>query len=273
MASKKSLLQEELGRVDYKDQSNNAKSSLRFAFALTLASLTLTLATIGVLLYRNNYIHLAVAEPLVEQTILADGPMACVPCLMLLRDLSRDAAQDPLVGKLSRKTENGSEICCAYTSDQMSVMFEAVCEFKAEDDRVFKVEHHRGVKVRKTSLEILHGGLYYVYASFQFRPQSLRPCREFKYKTFAAYVMRVATNQWYESDTLLKATYTCCDACINNQETRFVGGLFILNPGDNIQVKVMGFELIYFNAYSSFAGLAMLGSIPQSVLNNQSMAK
>ncbi|GFR67582.1 tumor necrosis factor ligand superfamily member 10 [Elysia marginata] len=60
-----------------------------------------------------------------------------------------------------------------------------LCEFKADDPR-YGVEHHRGVDVLKRGMRIRHGGLYYIYTSIYFRPQSVRPCGEFKYQVWLA---------------------------------------------------------------------------------------
>ncbi|GFO48327.1 tumor necrosis factor ligand superfamily member 6 [Plakobranchus ocellatus] len=312
MASKKVLIDEgEAGGTIYKDQGRNARSTLRCALAMTSASFAMSIFTFAVLIlfYELNYAPVAESD----QIILANHPAACLPCLKLLRDLSRDALQDPLLQKLDRKIVNNEEICCAYTSDQMSVMFQSAmklssnaqvlpqynvsdfkfspvsahkriipkkkneddsqfnsqsqaCEFEPDDPR-YGVEHHRGVEISKTGLKILYGGLYYVYTSIQFRSRSPRPCQEFPYKASASYVMRYNANQ-RGLDPLLKASYTCCETCTSVQETRFVGGLFVLNPGDEIQVSVSGYELVAFNAYSSFLGLVMLGGGPLLAQSN-----
>ena len=36
--------------------------------------------------------------------------------------------------------------------------------------------------------------------------------------------------------------------------------MFVLEAGDVIRVKVTGFELVYFQPHTTFAGLAMLGN-------------
>ncbi|RUS85719.1 hypothetical protein EGW08_006513, partial [Elysia chlorotica] len=55
-----------------------------------------------------------------------------------------------------------------------------VCLFKPDDPR-YDLEHHRGVEVLERGLRVQHSGLYYVYTSILFRPQSVHPCREFSH--------------------------------------------------------------------------------------------
>ncbi|RUS85889.1 hypothetical protein EGW08_006373 [Elysia chlorotica] len=242
---------------------------------------------------------------------------ACVPCLRLLKDPAAGVASDPLVRQLQiQGGEDGREDCCAYTSHQITVLFESmmrlndldplplasyeagdfkfspvsahkrlypkemsddfgvpkfpalsqVCELK-EDDSAYGLEHHRGVNISSSGLRILHGGLYYIYASLQFWPQSKHPCADFRYQTFVAYVEKIP---WRRSgaETILKVLHSCCDQCSNSQETRFTGGMFVLQPGDQIQVKVSGYDLVHFEPQTSFVGLAMLGSPqPESETN------
>lgn len=133
-----------------------------------------------------------------------------------------------------------------------------LCEFKPDDPR-YGLEHTRGVIIHKRGVEIQYGGLYYVYISIHFRPQSLHPCREFRFQKFSAYLEKVARNR-HASENLLHVSYTCCDSCINTQDVRFTGGIFILQKGDVIRVKVDSFELVQFSIYTSFAGLTMLGN-------------
>ena len=59
----------------------------------------------------------------------------------------------------------------------------AVCEFKPDDPQT-GLEHTRGVYITEdnTGLRMKYGGLYYIYISIQFRPQSRFPCSRFKYK-------------------------------------------------------------------------------------------
>ncbi|GFR92789.1 tumor necrosis factor ligand superfamily member 10 [Elysia marginata] len=136
-----------------------------------------------------------------------------------------------------------------------------VCELRDDDPR-YGVEHHRGVNITRQGLKILHGGLYYIYASIQFRPQSRYPCKDFKYQTFAAYVEK-RSYQSHGSQNILKVSHTCCDQCRNTQETRFTGGVFILHPGDVVGVKVVGYRLVQFHPATTYMGLAMLGA-PES---------
>ncbi|GFR67714.1 tumor necrosis factor ligand superfamily member 10 [Elysia marginata] len=130
-----------------------------------------------------------------------------------------------------------------------------VCELRDDDPR-YGLEHHRGVNITRQGLKILHGGLYYIYASIEFRPQSIYPCKDFKYQTFAAYVEK-RSYQSYGSQNILKVSHTCCDQCRNTQETSFTGGVFMLHPGDVVGVKVVGYRLVHFHPVTSYMGLAI----------------
>ncbi|RUS75035.1 hypothetical protein EGW08_017216 [Elysia chlorotica] len=141
-----------------------------------------------------------------------------------------------------------------------------ICELKEDDDRYYGLEHHRGVNLTKHGLKIVHGGLYYVYSSIKFRPHTSAPCREFEYQTFNAFVEKVSLRR-RGSQNILQFSHTCCDDCMKIQETGYTGGVFVLDPGDVVRVRVTGFRLVHFEAETSFMGLAMLGSPSENNIN------
>ncbi|GFR78861.1 hypothetical protein ElyMa_005860000 [Elysia marginata] len=122
----------------------------------------------------------------------------------------------------------------------------------------YGLEHYRNVTVTRHGLQVTFGGLYYIYSSVQFKPQSQRPCYEFKYKTFVAYVERIS-KRLHGLIPLLKSIHSCCDGCADRQETKYTGGVFPLEPGDVIRVSVYGQNLVEFTPETSYVGLAMLG--------------
>ncbi|GFR90063.1 hypothetical protein ElyMa_002558300 [Elysia marginata] len=95
------------------------------------------------------------------------------------------------------------------------------CVFRKEN-HAYGVEHYRGVNITKTGIVVLYGGLYYVYASVKFRPQTTLACMYFKYRTFIAYVEK-ASNTKHTKQTILSLIYTCCDTCINPQDSVYAG--------------------------------------------------
>ncbi|KAK3783677.1 hypothetical protein RRG08_025301 [Elysia crispata] len=311
---KSSLLQDQDSEVGHNNGKTDRSRCLS-SVAVLLSIISLILAsTLGLILFmicsseKGHFRQSFIPETTEEDAV---SPFACISCIKLLRDPMDDIASDPLLRKLDIEVTDGLEVCCAYSSEQITALFESivrlndspqqflasynlsdftfspvsahkmlyperlsrdfsvpefpeqpqVCELK-EDDTRYGLEHHRGVNITKKGLRIVHGGLYYIYSSIQFRPQSIHPCHEFKYQTFVAYVEKISYRH-SASQLILKFSHTCCDVCVNTQETRFTGGVFILDPGDLIRIKVMGYRLVYFQPETSFMGLAMLGSTPE----------
>ena len=56
----------------------------------------------------------------------AVSPFACISCIKLLRDPMDDIASDPLLRKLDIEVTDGLEVCCAYSSEQITALFESV---------------------------------------------------------------------------------------------------------------------------------------------------
>jgi hypothetical protein len=122
------------------------------------------------------------------------------------------------------------------------------------------IEHVRGVEVLKEGLRIIYSGLYYVYSSINFRPESAYPCKNYTYQTWSHAVEKQSPNKPDKSGCLLKTFHTCCDSCSMEEETSFTGGVFYFEAGDVLRVSIGGYGLVYFQTKSSFAGLIMLGT-------------
>ncbi|CAL1542722.1 unnamed protein product [Lymnaea stagnalis] len=119
------------------------------------------------------------------------------------------------------------------------------------------VEHTRGVDVLEDGMRITQPGLYYVYSSITFRPESGHPCKNFAYKTWKHFVN---VRREGEDRTLLTSVHTCCDDCVKDETTRFTGGVFRLDVNDTIRLAISGHALASFQQQSSsFAGVTMLG--------------
>lgn len=61
--------------------------------------------------------------------------------------------------------------------------------FSQENEPV--LEHARNVDVLDQALRIKHTGLYYVYSSVHFRPDSVYPCKSFTYKVNLAFFIHI----------------------------------------------------------------------------------
>ncbi|XP_059148926.1 tumor necrosis factor ligand superfamily member 6-like [Physella acuta] len=283
----------------------------RLVLALALFAILLCTAVlvIGIVLFTSHS---------TSETNDKDKPIACVSCNKLIKTTYDTSASDPLFDMLVRVRDahGGSDLCCAYDSEQMSALLEMsmrrqdvnkapLQSFNVSDfsfspasthkrlfppknpypempyqERVpqfgngsvvvlFKnenvtadplVEHERGVEILKDGIRIIHPGLYYVYSSIHFRPESAHPCKNFKYQTWGHYVEKISPNNPAQTGCLLKTAHTCCDACTMDEETSYTGGVFHLESGDVIRIVISGYGLVYFRQQTSFAGLMMLGN-------------
>ncbi|CAL1542723.1 unnamed protein product [Lymnaea stagnalis] len=122
------------------------------------------------------------------------------------------------------------------------------------------IEHDRGVEVLADGLRIMFSGLYYVYSSIHFRPDSVYPCKDFQYQTWSHFVEKISPNNPSQTGCLLKTAHTCCDECTLDDETSYTGGVFRLEAGDILRVVISGHGLVFFKQQTSFAGLMMLGT-------------
>ncbi|KAH9514752.1 hypothetical protein Btru_023541 [Bulinus truncatus] len=120
--------------------------------------------------------------------------------------------------------------------------------------------HARQVTLSADSIEILHTGWYYVYSSVYFRPASEKPCKEFKYKTWGNYIIRMSPQSPANSGCLVKTAHTCCDKCTDDHHSTFTGGVFYFLKGDHIYVESSGGGIIRYEDTASFFGLYMLGT-------------
>ncbi|KAK0062128.1 tumor necrosis factor ligand superfamily member 6 [Biomphalaria pfeifferi] len=121
-------------------------------------------------------------------------------------------------------------------------------------------DHARGVTVDNDGLVILHSGLYYVYASVYFKPNSTEYSSNFAYQTWFQYIYRMRPNSPAHSTVLTRVVHTCCLNCTNSQNTAYSAGVFYLEAGDMLQVCLTGQGLIAFDARSTYLGLFMLTS-------------
>ncbi|KAK3737669.1 hypothetical protein RRG08_066356 [Elysia crispata] len=284
--------------------------ALKCGTSKCLSLIACVLGVIGLLVALVVFVF--VPERRLQQVLGAEvdtKAFACIPCTKLLHDPADNVSSDPFLQKLHIQVKDGRKMCCAYTAEQVTALFESVMrlnnvqyhhlpsynfsDFKfspvsahkrlypariSDDFHVPKfggspqvcrlkvhqsgygLEHCRGVKISKDGLTIVHGGFYYIYVSLQFRPQSKHPCSDFRYQTFAAYVQKFSRQPSWIQMSILKLVNTCCDRCTNFQETSSTGGVFALEPGDEIKVKVSGYEVVHFEPETSFLGLAMLAS-------------
>ncbi|BFZ19075.1 hypothetical protein BsWGS_22114 [Bradybaena similaris] len=118
-------------------------------------------------------------------------------------------------------------------------------------------EHVRGVEVLESGFRITQPGTYHVYSSVQFKPDSSNPCSSFQFKVWEHKVMKTSKQQATE---LVKSVHTCCDKCSADRETSFASGVFLLEAGDHLGVRISGLGLISYYCESSYFGLLMLGS-------------
>ena len=121
------------------------------------------------------------------------------------------------------------------------------------------VEHARGVQVLDGGFHIQYSGIYFIYSSIHYRPDSVYPCKHFKFKTWSHFIMKNTPNNPALTGCLMKTAHTCCDECTLDDETSYTGGVFRLEAGDVIYVEISGHGLVYFKEQTSFAGLMMLG--------------
>ena len=132
----------------------------------------------------------------------------------------------------------------------------------ASDEITPLLEHIKNVDVRAKELRIIKPGIYLVYCSVAFRPDSAMPCHTFAQKTWSVNVTRVRVNDNIDSGVLLlSAKHTCCDDCVMNHETSYTAGVFMLKENDDLYVYVSGEGLVSFKPQSTFFGLAMLSDV------------
>ncbi|KAI8786419.1 tumor necrosis factor ligand superfamily member 6, partial [Biomphalaria glabrata] len=82
-------------------------------------------------------------------------------------------------------------------------------------------DHARGVTVDNDGLVILHSGLYYVYASVNFKPNSTEYSSNFAYQTWFQYIYKMRPNSPAHSTVLTRVVHTCCLNCTNSQNTAY----------------------------------------------------
>ncbi|KAH9505548.1 hypothetical protein Btru_055847 [Bulinus truncatus] len=128
----------------------------------------------------------------------------------------------------------------------------------ATDENSPLLEHNRNIELLATGTKITESGMYLVYCSVHFKPDSPEPCKTFTEKIFSVNITKVNSESRPESNVLLSATHTCCDDCIRNQETGFTSGVFQLKKNDFLKVDVSAEGLVSYKPQSTFFGLAML---------------
>ncbi|XP_059143675.1 uncharacterized protein LOC131931012 [Physella acuta] len=122
------------------------------------------------------------------------------------------------------------------------------------------LEHRRNVEVNSEGVTIQLPGLYLVYSSVHFKPDSALPCKLYEKQTWSLSILRTKGDN-PTPDTILTATHTCCDECTRNQETGYTAGVFVLNADDVIKVDVSGEGLVSYRPQSTYFGLTMLGTL------------
>ncbi|XP_059145976.1 uncharacterized protein LOC131933197 [Physella acuta] len=120
--------------------------------------------------------------------------------------------------------------------------------------------HFRGVVIHENKIIILHSGLYYLYSSIDFKPNSTKSSKDFTYQTWFHYVHKSNINNPHRSGVLLRTVHTCCPDCVDSRETAYTGGAFYLEAGDTIQSCVSVQGVVSVDDRSSFLGLVMLNS-------------
>ncbi|KAK0061053.1 tumor necrosis factor ligand superfamily member 6 [Biomphalaria pfeifferi] len=130
-------------------------------------------------------------------------------------------------------------------------------KFATDEDNPL-LEHNRNVELLASGTKIKQSGLYFVYVSVHFKPDSPEPCKTFDQKTFSVNITK-----HQDGAIILSAIHTCCDDCIRNQETGFTAGVFQLKENDFLTVDVSGEGLVSYRPQSTFFGLTMLSKTQQ----------
>ncbi|CAL1543603.1 unnamed protein product [Lymnaea stagnalis] len=126
------------------------------------------------------------------------------------------------------------------------------------------LEHNRNMDMQESVTVIRESGLYMVYCSVHFKPDSAENCSTFAKKTWSANVVRTRNNDDTFSGTILSMQHTCCDDCVRNQETGYTAGVFLLRTHDKLHVEVSGEGLVSYRPQSTYFGLTMLGAVNSS---------
>ncbi|XP_059143684.1 uncharacterized protein LOC131931021 [Physella acuta] len=132
--------------------------------------------------------------------------------------------------------------------------------FAPEEDNPL-LEHTRNVELLTSETVIQKSGLYLVYSSVHFKPDSALPCNHFDQKIWSHNITRTRENIPEYSGVLLTSSHTCCDNCVRNQETSYTAGVFFLHKNDQLRVEVSGRGLVSYRPQSTFFGMAKLGKI------------
>ncbi|GFR91265.1 hypothetical protein ElyMa_002588500 [Elysia marginata] len=141
------------------------------------------------------------------------------------------------------------------------------CRFLPNDTRYeeIEIESHQKVHIADGGVQIIYGGLYYVYLTILIKPRTMRPCKLLESQPFTAYLERrvlAGKNpnlRW--SRRVLEIKQTCCASCVDPLESRHTSGLFVLKPGDEIGVTILSHSLVDFTVDGSTLGLVKLGEI------------
>ncbi|KAI8772405.1 tumor necrosis factor ligand superfamily member 6 [Biomphalaria glabrata] len=128
----------------------------------------------------------------------------------------------------------------------------------ATDEHNPLLEHNRYMEMLETGLKITESGLYLVYCSVHFKPDSAEPCKNFEYKTWSVFVKRHRPSNDALSGPILTATHTCCDECVREQETVYTAGVFMMLKQDFITVDVSGEGLVSYKPQSTYFGAALV---------------
>uniref|UniRef100_A0A2C9LRL5 THD domain-containing protein n=1 Tax=Biomphalaria glabrata TaxID=6526 RepID=A0A2C9LRL5_BIOGL len=198
----------------------------------------------------------------------------CVPCETLFNCLSRE---HPQLSQISRHTDaNNTEQCCAHNRTEMKALSEMVLHYMscsrrdpnfgaadynlkfATDEHNPLLEHNRYMEMLETGLKITESGLYLVYCSVHFKPDSAEPCKNFEYKTWSVFVKRHRPSNDALSGPILTATHTCCDECVREQETVYTAGVFMMRKQDFLTVGVSGEGLVSYKPQSTYFGAALV---------------
>ncbi len=149
--------------------------------------------------------------------------------------------------------------------DKYNAHREVPARFKANkfiryDDNL--IEHADGIEVQVEGLKILVSGVYYVYCNVYINPDYM--CKYYDdYSPWSFFVERITANNSAQIITLLQAAQTCSTYIASDtydSKTSFIGGVFRLEAGDVIRVKLpKKFFDVFYVPESSFAGLVMFG--------------
>ncbi|XP_059177461.1 tumor necrosis factor ligand superfamily member 10-like [Physella acuta] len=118
------------------------------------------------------------------------------------------------------------------------------------------VTHQTNVDVISGQVTILTSGLYVIYCSIYFKPDSAKPCRSFKQQVWEA---RMVLSRHGKTKPVLRLFHTCCNNCMREKNSQFEAGVFQLTTGDRVFVEVSGEGVTEFDEHSSFFGLVMVG--------------